>query len=115
MNPYDLAHQLARAIMESEERRAWQQARDAAYESDTNKALIEEFKKLQMRLQIAVAGGGRPDPDEMERLQKIGQVLQFSPECAAFLMAEMRLQKLVADIYKILGEAAGIDLDALTS
>ena len=30
-------------------------------------------------------------------------------------MAEFRFQKLLADIYKILGDAAGIDMDMLRS
>ncbi len=113
MNVYDSAHALARSLKESDEYHAWEKAKVAAYESDTNKALIEEYKRLQFKLQVSMAGGGSPDEQEMSRLTQIGQLLQYSPECSAFLMSEMRLQRMLADIYQILGQAVGVDLDAL--
>lgn len=51
----------------------------------------------------------------MQRLQAIGNLLQFNPDASSFLLAEFRFQKMLADIYKILGDAAGIDLDMLRS
>ena len=44
-------------------------------ENETQKALIEEYKKLQFQLQISMAGGASPDPAELERLQKILDML----------------------------------------
>ena len=64
-------------------------------------------------MQVSVAGGGKPDPAEMERLQKIMAVLQLSQDATRYLMAEFQLQKMLADIYKILGEAVDIDMDML--
>ncbi len=49
----------------------------------------------------------------MERLQKIMAVLQLSQDATRYLMAEFQLQKMLADIYKILGEAVDIDMDML--
>ena len=115
MNIYDGAHALARAMKESDEFRAYQEAQAAAFENDTNRALIQEFKKLQMKLQVSAASGVSPDRDAMERLQKIASILQFSPECSSYLLAEARVQKVLADIFKILGDAAGLDLDLLQS
>lgn len=45
----------------------------------------------------------------MERLQKIGEVLQLNPDASAYLMAEYRLNTMLGDVYKILAD--GIDLD----
>ena len=53
------------------------------------------------------------DLAEMERLQKIMAVLQLSQDATRYLMAEFQLQKMLADIYKILGEAVDIDMDML--
>ena len=50
---------------------------------------------------------------EMERLQKIAGVLQLSADASSYILAEFRFQKLLADIYKILGDAAEIDMDML--
>ena len=115
MNPYDLAHQLARAMKESEEYREYERLRETAYEDETNRALLDEYKRLQYRMQALVAAGRGGDAagEDFQRMQKIAQVLQFNPDCSAYLLAEFRFQKMLADIYKILADVAGIDLDML--
>lgn len=115
MNIYDQAHQLARSLKDSPEYREYMRLKETVYEDGTNKALLDEYKRLQYRLQARVAmGQGGMDSEEFERMQKIAQVLQFNPDCANYLMAELRFQTMLSDIYKILAEAAGIDLDMLT-
>ena len=113
MNVYDKAHELARELKNSPEYQEYQRCKEVAMENETQKALIQEYKKLQFQLQVWVAGGGKPDPAEMERLQKIMAVLQLSQDATRYLMAEFQLQKMLADIYKILGEAVDIDMDML--
>ena len=113
MNVYDKAHELARELKNSPEYQEYQRCKEVAMENETQKALIQEYKKLQFQLQGSVAGGGKPDPAEMERLQKIMAVLQLSQDATRYLMAEFQLQKMLADIYKILGEAVDIDMDML--
>jgi cell fate (sporulation/competence/biofilm development) regulator YlbF (YheA/YmcA/DUF963 family) len=111
LNIYDEAHRLARLLKETDEYRAYATAKQAAESNETNRLLIKEYKKLQFQLQVSMAGGSQANAEDMERLQKISGVLQFSPEAAAYLMAEMQLQRMLADIYKIIGEAAGMDMD----
>lgn len=113
MNLYDCAHELARELKSCPEYVEYQRAKEIAMQNETQKALIDEYKRLQFQLQVSMAGGGKPDPAELERLQKIAGVLQLSHEATEYLMAEFRFQKLLADIYKILGDAAGIDMDML--
>ena len=115
MNVYDKANELAACMKESEEYRDYKRLREAAYEDSTNKALLDEYKKLQFQAQVKLASGDRPDEDDLKRMQAIGNLLQFNPDASNFLMAEFRFQKMLADIYKILGDAAGIDLDMLRS
>ena len=43
MNPYDQAHALAKSLKESEEYREMMRLRGVAYESDTNRALLDEI------------------------------------------------------------------------
>lgn len=113
MNIYDRAHELARDMKTCPEYVEYQNAKEVAMENETQKVLINEYKKLQFQLQVSMAGGGNADPAQLERLQKIAAVLQLSPDASNYLMAEFRFQKLLADIYKILGDAAGIDIDML--
>lgn len=114
MNVYDQAHALARTMRESEEFREFDRLRKVAYEDGTNKALLDEFKRLQFRYQASMASGTPMDENDIKRMQQIANLLQFNADASAFLMAEFRFQKMLADIYKILGDVAGIDLDMLT-
>lgn len=112
-NIYDLAYNLARALKESEEYKTYHAARDKAMENPTQKALLDEYKHLQFQMQVAMAGGSSADPKEMERLSRIAAVLQLSPEAQTYLLSELRFQQMLSEVFKILGEAADLDLDAL--
>ena len=114
MNVYDQAHALARSMKESEEYREYARLREKAYEDETNKALLDEYKRLQYHMQLALAAGKRMEEDDFQRMQKIARLLQFNPDASAYLLAEFRLQKMLSDIYKILADVAGIDLDMLS-
>jgi len=90
MNPYDQAHALARSLKESEEYREYKRLREIAYEESTNKALLDEYKRLQFRLQAKMAAGETLPEDDYQRLQQIGTLLQFNPDVTAYLMAEFQ-------------------------
>ena len=114
MNPYDQAHALARSLKESEEYREMMRLREVAYESDTNRTLMEEYKRLQFRMQAKLASGETMPEEDYQRLQQIGTLLQFNQDVSAFLLAEFRFQRMLSDIFKILADVAGVDLDMLT-
>ena len=111
MNPYDQAHQLAKSLKESEEYREYVRLRDAAYDDGTNKALLDEYKRLQFRMQARAAAGETMPEEDLQRLQQIGTLLQFNPDVSAYLLAEFRYQKLLADVFRILSDASGISPD----
>ena len=113
MNPYDQAHALARALKDSEEYREYARLKDIAYDDGTNRALLDEYKKLQFRLQAKLAAGETMPQEDMQRLTQIGALLQFNPDVSAYLLAEFRFQRLLSDIFKILADVAGVDLDML--
>jgi len=114
MNIYDQAHALARSLKESEEYTSYMQLKETAYQDDTNRALLDEYKRMQYQMQLKMAAGERMEEEEFQRMQKIAGLLQFNPDCSAFLLAEYRFQKTLADIYKILADVAGINLDMLS-
>lgn len=113
MTPYDQAHALARSLKESDEYREFSRLKEIAYEDATNKALLDEYKKLQFRLQAKMASGESLPDEDMQRLQQIGTLLQFNPDVANYLLAEFRFQRLLTDVFKILADVAGVDLDML--
>lgn len=63
MNVYDSAHALAEIIRQSEEAQDYARLKEIAEGDETNRALLSEYRRLQMKLQLAsrqrlaVAGG----------------------------------------------------------
>ena len=109
MNVYDQAHILCRALKESEEYRDYMRLKEVAYEDATNKALLDEYKRLQFKLQAKMASGEALPDDDMQRLTQIGTLLQLNKDVGDYLVAEFRYQRLLADVFKILSEVSGID------
>ena len=77
---------------------------------ETTAALIREYRKLQMKLQMAAAGGQTPDAEDMQRFSGISTLLFSKQEVSNYLLAEMRLQQALADIFRIVTEAADLDI-----
>ena len=114
MNVYDQAHLLAKSLKESEEYTEYTRLKEIAYEDGTNRALLDEYKRLQYQFQISMASHSPMNEDDIKRMQQIAALLQFNSDASAYLLAECRFQKMLADIYKLLADVAGIDLDALS-
>ena len=108
---YDAAHALARQISESAEVREYKRLKGIVEESETTRALLKEYKRLQMTVQMGALSGQSLPGDEMSRFQSISSLLYSGTDTSAFLLAEMRLQQALADIYNIIAKSAGIQLD----
>jgi cell fate (sporulation/competence/biofilm development) regulator YlbF (YheA/YmcA/DUF963 family) len=63
-----------------------------------------------MKLQMAAAGGQTPDAEDMQRFSGISTLLFSKQEVSNYLLAEMRLQQALADIFRIVTEAADLDI-----
>lgn len=107
---YSAAHNLARAIRDSEEYQTYHSLKGEVMEDETTAALIREYKKLQISLQMAAMSGQQPDEMDMQRFSGITTLLFGKSEVSQYLLAEMRLQQALADIFKIITDAADIDM-----
>lgn len=107
---YDQAHRLAQEIRNSEEYRTYHDLKEQVTGDETTAALLREYKKLQVTLQMAMMTGQQANETDMQRFQGINTVLFTRPEVSQYLLAEMRLQQAVADILKIITEAADLDV-----
>lgn len=113
MQVYDEANNLARSIRESDVCADYRQMKEELDQDATMSALVKEYKKLQMQLQMAAVAGADTADSEVQRFQQIGGLLMSNPTTMQFLLSEMRLQQMMADVYKILNEAAGLDMPGL--
>lgn len=107
---YSQAYRLANDIKASEEYQTYHRLKDEVMADDTQAALIREFKKLQVSIQMAVMSGNQADAEDMQRFQGISSLLFAKSEVSQYLLSEMRMQQAMADIFKIITEAADIDL-----
>ena len=107
---YGSAYRLAQDIRGSEEYRTYHELKDSVMGDETTAALIREYRKLQMTLQMSAVSGQSADAETMQRFSGISTLLFSKQEVSNFLLAEMRLQQAMADIFKIVTEAADVDL-----
>ena len=107
---YSTAHRLAQEIRQSEEYQTYHGLKDTVMADETTAALIKEYKKLQVKLQMGAVAGHQPDGEDMQRFSGISTLLFSKPEVRDYLLAEMRLQQALADIFRIVTEAADVDM-----
>ena len=108
---YSSAHQLAREIRNSEEYQTYHTLKDSVMSEETTAALIREYRKLQVTLQMAVMSGQQAPAEDQQRFAGISALLFSKPEVSQFLLAEMRLQQALADIFRIVTEAADVEMN----
>ncbi|HSK69459.1 MAG TPA: YlbF family regulator [Candidatus Limnocylindria bacterium] len=108
---YSAAHELARQLRESPEATEYRRLKAVVEESETTSALLKEYRRLQIAAQASALGGKRADAEDMHRLQQIASLLYAGTDTSRYLLAEMRLQQALADIYGIIAKAAGMSMD----
>jgi cell fate (sporulation/competence/biofilm development) regulator YlbF (YheA/YmcA/DUF963 family) len=111
MEIYDGANALAAEIRESELCRDYIRLQDEVMADETNRTLLKEYKRLQMSLQMRAVSGGGASEEDTRRFQQLSMLLYMNADVQAYLLAEMKLQKVMADIIKLLTDAAGIRLE----
>lgn len=108
---YDLVHQLARQLSESEEVRTYKSFQEAVDADETSKTLLKEMKKLQTTLQMTAMAGQTPDSEMMSRFSQLSALLYSQPTVAGYLTAEIRVQQMMSDVFKILTDATGLSVE----
>lgn len=111
MNVYDTAHTLARQIQQSDEYKAYHALKERVNEDQTNRTLLSEYQRLQVAMQLRMAAGGEQDSEDMQRFTQLSSLLMLHEDTSRYLLAEMQLQRLLADLMKILSDATGIHYD----
>ena len=110
MQAMEAAKALAQAIQESPEYREYKRWKDEVDADAGIKALVNEYKRLQTAMQMRVLSGQGMDGEEAQRFQSLNMLLFADSRTSGYLMAEMRLQKMMADIFGVLTQAAGMEI-----
>lgn len=110
VNVHDHAHNVARALKQSQEYRSFQAAREKIKGKPAAEKMIADFHKRQMDLQAQVLQGKELTEEQKQGLEQLYNVLVQDLDIRDYLMAEQRLATLLQDVYKIIGEAVDVDL-----
>ena len=113
MDIYDSANTLADEIRKSDLRREHARLQHEVMADETSRTLLKEYKRLQWSMQMQSMGGTQPSPEDTARFTKLSSLLFMNADVQAYLLAEMKLQKTLADVFKLLTDAAGISMDVL--
>lgn len=109
---YDKAHALAAEIRASEEFKRYKAAKERIEPGSSSEAFLSEYKKLQLKAQADMVAG-QTDEETLSKLQRLGELLQMDRDAAEYLFAEFALSRLVGDIYRIVANAAELDISML--
>lgn len=110
VNVHDYAHNLARALKESPEHKAYTAAKGRLKERPTAEQMVTDFHKKQIELQAAMMQGKEPSAEQQEQIQQLYGIIQGDSDVREYLTAEQRLSVLLNDVYRILGEAMDLQV-----
>jgi cell fate (sporulation/competence/biofilm development) regulator YlbF (YheA/YmcA/DUF963 family) len=105
MNPYDIAHQLARALKQSPEYGEYKELKKVVEADEEKKKTVDEFRKKQIELQTLKAMGKDIGEEEIEKLHYLYNIASMDEDIKKLIQAEQRLGQLLSDIYRIIGDA----------
>ena len=107
---YSSTYRLAQDIRDSEEYKTYHELKETVMADETTAALIREYRKQQMSIQMSAMSGKAASEEDMQRFSGISTLLFSKPEVSRFLLSEMQMQQALADIFKIVTEAADLDM-----
>ncbi len=110
MNVYDEAHNLAKAIKESEEYKQYSKAKKAVEANPELSQMLTDFQGKQMEIQAKQLMGESLGPEVMESIQGLYSIMLKDPLAAEYLQHEMRFSMMMNDVYQILGDAMGLTM-----
>lgn len=73
-------------------------------------ALVKEYKRLQVGVQMRMLAGQGMDDEDGRRFQQLGALLFADQRTSAYLLSEMRLQKMMGEVFEQLTRAAGMEM-----
>ena len=110
MEAMEAAKVLAKAIQESPEYREYAALKKEIDADAGIKALIGEYRKLQTSLQMRMLAGQGMEGEDAQRFQSLNMLLFADSRTSGFLLAEMKMQRMMAQIIETLTRAAGMEI-----
>lgn len=104
MNVYDEVNSLTKTIRQTREFTVMKEARVKLKADATADSMVQDFLKKKQELEFAQISGKTPDKEEMDKVQKLYEILALNPTASEYIQAYIRFQMMVNDISKSLGD-----------
>ena len=104
MNFYDKVHELVRAFKETDEYKNYMNIKKRIKANEEVSKKLKDFKAKQQQEQINYINNGKMNDDSQKALENIYSVLIQNEDVRKFFEAEIKLDVLLADMQKIMGE-----------
>src|SRR5665647_2377267 len=108
-NVYDLTHELARALKECDQYKAYIEIKSKVSQNEELSAMLNDFQEKNMAMQTQQMLSGTPPEDLVSQVQSLYQIVMKDPLAASYIQAEMAFTQVVSDIYGILGEVIRVE------
>ena len=111
MQVMESAKALARDIRESAEYKIYAQYKEELEQEPGAMALIKEFQKLQVQAQLCAVSGQQMNNDDLQRLNQMAPLLYADPRTSGYLLSQLRLQQMIAEVMQLITQAADLPMD----
>lgn len=105
MNFYDKIHELVRSLKETNEYKEYIKLKEDLKSDAKSYNLLKEFKNKQSELQLNYLNGKEMDKNIEQEMQNMYSIIIQNEKCRKLLENEMKVNVMLADLQKILGDA----------
>lgn len=105
------ADQLLDALRNTDAFVQYDELRKTVLADEVNRRLLDRFARAQSALQLAAIAGHEPREEDAGEFERLSALLYDSPEITDYLLAQMKVQQLVAATMEKLTREAGIQIE----
>ena len=105
------ADELLSALKHTDAFIEYDQLRQSVMADEVNRRLLDRFSRAQAALQMAAIAGSEPREEDASEFERLSALLYESAEMTDYLLAQMKVQQLVAATMEKLTREAGIRID----
>ncbi|AEE15227.1 hypothetical protein Thena_1617 [Thermodesulfobium narugense DSM 14796] len=105
LNPYDKAHELAKSIKDSQEYSELIKSIELVKSDENLYKMVKNFFTLKTQIEIDMLSGKEENKEKKDNLKRLHDLVMAIPEGRKIIESQYRFQRLMGDIYKIIGEA----------
>lgn len=102
MDVYNLAHNLAKTIKNSEEYSEYSKVRNEILKDEKVRDMLQDFQKEQIKLQAKELSGEKVTEEDKERLKNLSKIIELNPKIKKYLEKEYRVNILLNDMQRII-------------